>query len=73
MRRIWHHIAAAALLLAPLTGPALAEGSSLIRLTDRDDLFGWEAVGRVEIGRGKLLHRCFNRAQSGANGGALRF
>ncbi len=27
-------------------------GSGLIRLTDRDDLFGWEAVGRIEIGRG---------------------
>lgn len=26
-------------------------GSGLIRLTDRDDLFGWEAVGRIEIGR----------------------
>lgn len=35
-----------ALLLAV---PAGAGG--LIRLTERDDLFGWEAVGRVEVGR----------------------
>jgi len=33
----------------PGTG-ALAETSGLIRLTDRDDLFGWEAVGRIDIG-----------------------
>ena len=33
-----------------LVGPASA-GSDLIRLTDRDDLFLWEAVGRLEIGR----------------------
>lgn len=26
--------------------------SGLVRLTDRDDLFGWEAVGRVEVGQG---------------------
>lgn len=37
--------------MAFLCAPAEA-GSGLIRLTDRDDLFGWEAVGRVEI-RGK--------------------
>ncbi|MDX1784612.1 MAG: trypsin-like peptidase domain-containing protein [Roseovarius sp.] len=30
--------------------PQVAAASDLIRLTDRDDLFGWEAVGRVEIG-----------------------
>lgn len=29
-----------------------ASASSLIRLTDRDDLFGWEAVGRVDLKRG---------------------
>ena len=33
-----------------LTSQAMA-GSGLIRLTDRDDLFGWEAVGRIEIGK----------------------
>src|SRR6056297_3120937 len=32
-------------------GGAVAQSSGLIRLTDRDDLFGWEAVGRVDIGR----------------------
>ena len=41
-------ILAAALLIAAQIASA---GSDLIRLTDRDDLFGWEAVGRVEIGR----------------------
>jgi len=39
----------AALCLA--SGGAIAQSSGLIRLTDRDDLFGWEAVGRVDIGR----------------------
>lgn len=39
----------AALLICGLVTPTFA-GSGLIRLTDRDDLFGWEAVGRVEIG-----------------------
>lgn len=39
---------AALLLCAP---GATAQSSGLIRLTDRDDLFGWEAVGRVELGR----------------------
>ena len=38
-------------MLLPASG-ALAETSGLIRLTDRDDLFGWEAVGRVDIGKG---------------------
>lgn len=32
-----------------LTTPTQTVGSSLIRLTDRDDLFGWEAVGRVNL------------------------
>lgn len=38
--------------LIGLTGLATqaSAGSGLIRLTDRDDLFGWEAVGRIEIG-----------------------
>ena len=39
------------LALVWLCGAAQA-GSGLIRLTDRDDLFGWEAGGRIEIGRG---------------------
>ena len=45
MKRLATLCAAIALTAAP----ALA-GSNLIRLTDRDDLFGWEAVGKVEIG-----------------------
>lgn len=42
------------LILAALLSAsgAMAQTSGLIRLTDRDDLFGWEAVGRVDIGRG---------------------
>jgi protease YdgD len=39
----------AALICAALAVPAAAGG--LIRLTDRDDLFGWEAVGRLELGQ----------------------
>jgi protease YdgD len=49
MNRVWHHITLAFIFLT-LAGPGFTEGSGLIRLTDRDDLFGWEAVGRVEIG-----------------------
>ncbi|SLN56484.1 Trypsin [Roseovarius litorisediminis] len=41
-------VASAAFFCTALT--AQADGSGLIRLTDRDDLFGWEAVGRIEIG-----------------------
>lgn len=33
------------------TPSAEAQTSRLVRLTDRDDLLGWEAVGRIEIGR----------------------
>ncbi|MCV2887699.1 trypsin-like serine peptidase [Ruegeria aquimaris] len=41
-------------LLALLLGlclalPAAAQNSGLRRLTERDDLFGWEAVGRLDI------------------------
>tara|TARA_R110002096_G_scaffold70465_2_gene168965 strand:+ start:2459 stop:3310 length:852 start_codon:yes stop_codon:yes gene_type:complete len=49
----------AALLLVPLVAavlalPALAEppNSALIELDRRDEVMGWEAVGRVDIGRG---------------------
>ncbi|VAW05129.1 Trypsin domain protein [hydrothermal vent metagenome] len=49
--RFCHHITVAFLFLT-LAGPGFADGSGLIRLTNRDDLFGWEAVGRVEIGKG---------------------
>lgn len=41
-----------ALLSALLICPTLAQPSGLIRLTDREDVRGWEAVGRVEMGRG---------------------
>ena len=50
MRGIWRHILSASVAIA-LASPALA-GSSLLRLTDRDDLLGWEAVGRVDLGGG---------------------
>lgn len=39
------------LALFVLAHGAVAEPSGLTRLTDRDDLFGWEAVGRLDIGR----------------------
>lgn len=44
------HILCALGLCGLMTGPGWTEPSGLIRLTDRDDLFGWEAVGRVDIG-----------------------
>ncbi len=47
----WRMALRAALFWALAATPALAETSGLIRLTDRDDLFGWEAVGRVDLGR----------------------
>lgn len=37
------------LLVLSLGLPALAENSGLRRLTDSDDLWGWEAVGRLDI------------------------
>ena len=42
-------IRAVAFLALFLALPLAASASGLIRLTDRDDLFGWEAVGRVEL------------------------
>lgn len=38
------------LLAIAVALPAMA-GSNLLRLSDRDDLLGWEAVGRVELGQ----------------------
>lgn len=54
-RRMRYHILAVVLALICL--PALpkytvADSTGLVRLGDRDDLLGWEAVGRLEI-RGK--------------------
>jgi len=49
MIRLRHFLTAFG-LCAAMSGPGLTEPSGLIRLTDRDDLFGWEAVGRVDIG-----------------------
>ncbi|WP_371225023.1 trypsin-like serine peptidase [Roseovarius sp. 2305UL8-3] len=50
MRR-FHHIvfAALAVLIVAIPAVPLSAGNGLIRLTDRDDLFGWEGVGRVDI------------------------
>nr|WP_216665548.1 serine protease [Pseudoruegeria sp. HB172150] len=39
------------LCLAALATPAIAQNTGLIRLTDRDDLFGYEAIGRLEVGK----------------------
>lgn len=44
-------ILAGLLCAAFAAAPALAETTGLTRLTDRDDLFGWEAVGRVDLGQ----------------------
>lgn len=41
-------------LVSALVLPVAATASDLVRLTERDDLFGWEAVGRVEIGPGSF-------------------
>lgn len=68
-------------------GAAGADSSGLIRLTDRDDLFGWEAVGRVDIGRtgyctGVLIapdqvltaaHCVFDRSGRPVDAGTIRF
>ncbi|MGK7753310.1 trypsin-like serine peptidase [Roseovarius sp. C03] len=38
-------------LLFTLALPGLAPASDLIRLTNREDLLGWEAVGRIDLGQ----------------------
>ncbi len=43
-------LAVAALLATLIAGPAAADTTGLRRLTERDDLLGWEAVGRVDLG-----------------------
>lgn len=48
MMRTLCHITGLVLALLMLAIPASA-GNGLIRLTDRDDLFGWEGVGRIDI------------------------
>ncbi len=48
MRRILARV----LLLAALAGPVAAGNTGLDRLTLRDDLLGWEAVGRLDFGGG---------------------
>ncbi|WP_027244847.1 trypsin-like serine peptidase [Leisingera daeponensis] len=44
----WRALILAAAALA-YTGGAMAQGTGLRRLTGRDDLLGWEAVGRLEL------------------------
>jgi len=39
------------IFLVTTVGVPLNAGSNLLRLTDRDDLLGWEGVGRIDIGR----------------------
>ena len=39
------------LCIAFITPASSAESGSLIRLTDREDLFGWEAVGRIDVAK----------------------
>ncbi|MEM6374684.1 MAG: trypsin-like peptidase domain-containing protein [Pseudomonadota bacterium] len=50
-RRAFSRILALVCVLSAVTlfNVPQASASSLIRLTDRDDLFGWEAVGRVDL------------------------
>ncbi|NSY37803.1 serine protease [Leisingera sp. ANG59] len=45
---IWRALLLGAAVLA-YAASAMAQGTGLRRLTDRDDLFGWEAVGRLEL------------------------
>lgn len=45
---IWRALILGIAMLAE-AGGAMAQGTGLRRLTDRDDLFGWEAVGRLEL------------------------
>ncbi len=52
MRRTRHIICALICALgvsAPLAAQMAGQNTGLTRLTDRDDLFGWEAVGRVDM------------------------
>ena len=74
-------------LIATALGLPAGAGSGLIRLTDRDDLLGWEAVGRVEMGTdgyctGTLIapdlvltaaHCVFDRAHRKREAATIRF
>ncbi len=76
-----------ALVMALMPGPSLAQSSGLSRLTERDDLLGWEAVGRVDIGQagyctGVLIapdqvltaaHCVFDRAGEAVTADTIRF
>lgn len=48
---VWRISLTPLVALCLLVSGAMAQTSGLTRLTDRDDLFGWEAVGRVDLGR----------------------
>lgn len=52
MRRTWYIMCALICawgFSAPLGAQMAGQNTGLTRLTDRDDLFGWEAVGRVDM------------------------
>ena len=82
-----HRILGLVAALCVASGGAVAQSSGLIRLTDRDDLFGWEAVGRVDIGQagfctGVLIapdqvltaaHCVFDRAKQPVEAETIRF
>jgi len=45
-----HRILGCIALTIAVALPSLTSASDLIRLTDRDDLLGWEGIGRVDLG-----------------------
>ncbi|MEM6312425.1 MAG: trypsin-like serine protease, partial [Pseudomonadota bacterium] len=49
MRGFFARLGACALAVSLFALPTAAKASEFVRLTDRDDLFGWEAVGRVDL------------------------
>lgn len=57
--------------LSVLAAEAHAQ-SSKRELTDREDLFGWEAIGRLDIGKHRFCYGNADRAGSGSDRSPLR-
>lgn len=49
---MWLRAALPGLLLLAMSAPLAAQTTSLIELDRRDEVLGWEAVGRVDLGQG---------------------